>query len=76
MGWTPGSKPGHRRLYITGWLPLCLKLGLNIGHSIQLDVDPADYTRLQLSLLPEGTCPEAVKPALHSDTVNPTGAQL
>lgn len=57
MGWV-ASRPGNHRFYITGWFPLCVKLGLKVGHSIQLDVDPADHTRLQLSLLSEGTCPE------------------
>lgn len=50
MGWH--IKSGRNRFRIKGWGAVCRQLGLREGHVIELGLDPADRTRLLLSVLP------------------------
>lgn len=61
LKWYKGHSP---KLHIAGWRVVRSQLGLRAGQVIELDVDPADRTRLLLRVLPAaGAAAQLPEPA-------------
>lgn len=80
LTWWEGRDPKDSKFRIVGWGAVCSQLGLSAGQVIELDPDPADSTRLLLSVLsaaaqlpaaaPSAALP-AEQPALESAAEDP-----
>lgn len=65
MGWFMTAKRKVDRFRVLHWRSVCGQLGwdLSAGQSVQLELDPADSTRLLLSVLPTTTAAAAAAAA-------------
>ena len=59
FNWWQGKDPKISKFRISGWRAVCTTLDLRVGQIIELDLDPADSTRLLLRVLSGGdTAPQ------------------